>query len=441
MFDFLQPAKRPAMGQTIVADETPKRKKRALDDPWAPTHDPFEREPFVIDQTVGPFGRNAPDDIRALQKRLAKLDRFDLSVTGGADGYPGQRLIDSIKSFQKDAGLKTDGLITPGGPTERALSSASKPTTQGAAKPAPAKYAPDDIKRQARQEFRNLDQRVMDENRRWDMQKYTDVLRTGSKEDGIAMAEALMASVEANPRLLKVMPTDMRVFYDNYDRFRHDPHYAITQPNPDEPDFDRKQRRYEKRQGWLKERAYSKGLNGAAGGYTWTALSEPTVELGAKIAVGGNAYRGKAVDLEAYRQLTDRIPKNYRSARSVQAMGLVGSVPSAVTGLLVSPFTMAGERAIEAAEQGRPVREQVKAARRQGSIGVATTMTGGLAGKVSGHLATGMVAQSKTLTKTARGWVVNAADLFSGLAAEAGLKGVADQRKDKRQERDVRKGN
>lgn len=86
--------------------------------------------PLRVTGDVGPFGRNERDDVRAVQNALARHGHFDLNVTGKADGFAGQRLVNGIRTFQKHAGLKQDGLIAPGGPTETALKSGTGPKTR-----------------------------------------------------------------------------------------------------------------------------------------------------------------------------------------------------------------------------------------------------------------------------------------------------------------------
>jgi len=57
-----------------------------------------------------------------LQKVLSKLGAYDFDIAGGErSGEATPRVVDAIKVFQKQSGLKVDGLINPAGPTIKAL--------------------------------------------------------------------------------------------------------------------------------------------------------------------------------------------------------------------------------------------------------------------------------------------------------------------------------
>ena len=68
---------------------------------------------FPLGGSVGRGGKNAPKDVRAVQKALSIA----------ADGQCGGQTIAAIEAFQRNHGLpKADGRVDPGGATERAMS-------------------------------------------------------------------------------------------------------------------------------------------------------------------------------------------------------------------------------------------------------------------------------------------------------------------------------
>lgn len=66
-------------------------------------------------------GRNRPGDVFKLQSLLHKLGYRDAAGTDGPTGYLGSFDHEPIMAFQRDHGLKPDGMLEPGGETIRAL--------------------------------------------------------------------------------------------------------------------------------------------------------------------------------------------------------------------------------------------------------------------------------------------------------------------------------
>ncbi len=66
-------------------------------------------------------GRNRPGDVFRLQTLLHKLGYRDAAGTDGPTGYLGSFDHEPIMAFQRDHGLKPDGMLEPGGETIRAL--------------------------------------------------------------------------------------------------------------------------------------------------------------------------------------------------------------------------------------------------------------------------------------------------------------------------------
>ena len=81
---------------------------------------PFEQhftELGKLDDNVGRDQRNNRRDVAKVETLLARDKRFDIDRTDGPTGIFSTGLEDTIKGFQKDKGLKQDGLITPRGET------------------------------------------------------------------------------------------------------------------------------------------------------------------------------------------------------------------------------------------------------------------------------------------------------------------------------------
>jgi|GEM_PF-2696644 len=86
---------------------------------------------FIFNPIKSPIGKSAPNrsqDIKLVETLLGKSGHLDLKQTDGPTGYFGTRLKDAIKGFQKDKGLKVDGVILPKGETFGALKESSGTT-------------------------------------------------------------------------------------------------------------------------------------------------------------------------------------------------------------------------------------------------------------------------------------------------------------------------
>ena len=78
-------------------------------------------DPLGIKGPVGPVAPNRRADVGKVETFLSKTGNFDLNDTDGPTGYYGMRLEDAVNGFQEANGLKTDGLLNPGGKTIKAL--------------------------------------------------------------------------------------------------------------------------------------------------------------------------------------------------------------------------------------------------------------------------------------------------------------------------------
>jgi len=96
---------------------------------------------FDLSGPVGMEGTNDRRDVAKVEGLLGKTGHLDLSKTDGATGYFDARTDQATRQFQKDHGLKVDGLLNPGGSTistmhDRFAPAAARPAT-GGTKPAP----------------------------------------------------------------------------------------------------------------------------------------------------------------------------------------------------------------------------------------------------------------------------------------------------------------
>ena len=79
------------------------------------------RNPFRIRDSVGMEGMNSRRDVAKVESLLGRAGALDLAETDGVTGFFGARADEAVKKFQKDHGLRVDGLINPNGPTLRTL--------------------------------------------------------------------------------------------------------------------------------------------------------------------------------------------------------------------------------------------------------------------------------------------------------------------------------
>ena len=79
------------------------------------------RNPFRIRDSVGMEGMNSRRDVAKVESLLGRAGALDLAETDGVTGFFGARADEAVRKFQKDHGLRVDGLINPNGPTLRTL--------------------------------------------------------------------------------------------------------------------------------------------------------------------------------------------------------------------------------------------------------------------------------------------------------------------------------
>ncbi|GGF71006.1 hypothetical protein GCM10011332_26220 [Terasakiella brassicae] len=85
----------------------------------------FGNDLLGLSSTISPFNDTQPDDVIKTKSALALTGHYQIPDFG-ITPYPDTPMIDGIKKFQKDNGLKVDGVMKPQGPTETALGSQSK---------------------------------------------------------------------------------------------------------------------------------------------------------------------------------------------------------------------------------------------------------------------------------------------------------------------------
>lgn len=120
------------LGQGHWDDGTPRDPFGRLPGTPSPEVRPNTDNPFALGAAVGEQGPNKRDDVAKVETLLGQSGHMDLKATGGPTGYPGMRLVDGIKSYQKANGLKVDGYLNPNGETMASFKSTlSAPAGQG----------------------------------------------------------------------------------------------------------------------------------------------------------------------------------------------------------------------------------------------------------------------------------------------------------------------
>ncbi|MDA0304939.1 MAG: peptidoglycan-binding domain-containing protein [Proteobacteria bacterium] len=79
------------------------------------------QNPLSIRDSIGMEGMNSRRDVAKVENLLGRAGALDLSKTDGVTGFFGARTDEAVRTFQKDRGLKVDGLINPRSPTMRTL--------------------------------------------------------------------------------------------------------------------------------------------------------------------------------------------------------------------------------------------------------------------------------------------------------------------------------
>ncbi|WP_417832427.1 hypothetical protein [Terasakiella sp.] len=75
---------------------------------------------FGIDNTISQSSNIQPDDVLKTKTALSQTGHYQVPDFGLTD-IPDMGMIDGLKGFQQDNGLKVDGVMKPGGPTETKL--------------------------------------------------------------------------------------------------------------------------------------------------------------------------------------------------------------------------------------------------------------------------------------------------------------------------------
>ncbi len=80
----------------------------------------FGNDFLGLSSTISPFTDTQPDDVLKTKSALAQTGHYEVPDFG-ITPYPDTPMIEGIKKFQQDNGLKVDGVMKPQGPTETAL--------------------------------------------------------------------------------------------------------------------------------------------------------------------------------------------------------------------------------------------------------------------------------------------------------------------------------
>lgn len=76
---------------------------------------------FKLKEAIGTNYRVDPNDLMNTKRALNQLGYYDVPPHRGIDDWTDDATFDGIRNFQRAKGLKVDGLMRPGGPTERAI--------------------------------------------------------------------------------------------------------------------------------------------------------------------------------------------------------------------------------------------------------------------------------------------------------------------------------
>jgi len=77
-------------------------------------------EPYRLKKPLGPTHDTDPEDIWATKQNL-NLAGYYAVPKHGMTVYPDQQLFQAIRQFQRDNKLRVDGVMRPGGETERRI--------------------------------------------------------------------------------------------------------------------------------------------------------------------------------------------------------------------------------------------------------------------------------------------------------------------------------
>ena len=83
---------------------------------------------FGLGSQVGPGRANRPEDVRVTKRALALAGHYPADLARDPSGEADSMLARGISAFQSKRGLREDGLMGPGGETERELERTVRPT-------------------------------------------------------------------------------------------------------------------------------------------------------------------------------------------------------------------------------------------------------------------------------------------------------------------------
>ncbi|CAA7618392.1 hypothetical protein MTBLM5_260020 [Magnetospirillum sp. LM-5] len=76
---------------------------------------------FSLKEPMGTDYQVDPDDIVNTKTALNQLGYYPVPPERGIDDWTDDKMFQGIRSFQQDQGLKVDGFMRPGGPTEQTM--------------------------------------------------------------------------------------------------------------------------------------------------------------------------------------------------------------------------------------------------------------------------------------------------------------------------------
>lgn len=85
-----------------------------------------------ISQVLASSSENNPEDTLVVKEALQSMGYYEPPKDIGMHSHPDSQLFDAVKDFQRDNGLKVDGIIKPDGETEKAMNESLWGQTNGA---------------------------------------------------------------------------------------------------------------------------------------------------------------------------------------------------------------------------------------------------------------------------------------------------------------------
>ena len=184
---------------------------------------------------------------------------------------------------------------------------------------------------------------------------------------------------------------------------------------------------------WYDERqkaADDAGLSAAASNQSSAAFSEPSRRVMVDATVGTNVMLGRGVDVNAYDDMKNTVPSNYRTTPSAGLFSNLGKGISFVGSTLVDPLVSAGQNAVADTKHGLPLGQ----VRNRSFLNVGLGATLDRIARGPGAISKGFFATSKPTSLLDTGVFANAMSLMDdaiGTGLQSGMDALRDTRQTK----------